>query len=155
MIMTRHPTHQIVEKLRQAEVGTLLIDGGADQCVVRKTRGQRMLKLHSIGGSATPMIFVAVVAPNVEEQSPERRKQYLHYGKVYMRFIRPLIDKCKRNHHAPIEEDQSVNDGDLFAVEFANPDKTKAWAGTRIHRDFHLSDSGGLAKMSFGQYGIR
>ncbi|MBI4585310.1 MAG: alpha-galactosidase [Planctomycetes bacterium] len=77
---------------------------------------------------ATPQIFVGTVAPSVETLSPERQKRFLHYGRIYREFIRPLFPTCKVYHHQPINSRGGVTSSGWFAMEFAAPDRMKGWA---------------------------
>jgi alpha-galactosidase len=77
---------------------------------------------------STPQIFVGMVAPSVEELSPYRKARFLHYGKIYKDFIRPLLPTCKVFHHEPINCRQGVEESPWFVMEYAAPDRSKAWA---------------------------
>lgn len=76
----------------------------------------------------TPWIFAGMVAPSVRELSPERRERFLHYGKVYKEFIRPLLPTCRVYHHAPVNARGGVESGGWFATEFASPERDRGWA---------------------------
>lgn len=77
---------------------------------------------------STPQIFVGLVAPSVEELSPQRRERFLHYAGIYKRFIRPLLPTCKMYHHEPVNWRAGVESSAWFAVEYASPERTKGWA---------------------------
>jgi alpha-galactosidase len=98
---------------------------------------------------STPQIFVGTAAPSVEELSPERRERFLHYGKIYNQFIRPLLPTCKVYHHAPVSSRGGVESSGWFAMEFAAPDRTKGWATiVRLGKDepdTYLFKPGGLS----------
>jgi alpha-galactosidase len=76
----------------------------------------------------TPMIFNAMLPKDLAELKPGERERWLHYGKIYRTFIRPLLAACKVYHHAPVNATGGVESGDWFAMEFASPDRTKGWA---------------------------
>jgi hypothetical protein len=78
--------------------------------------------------TSTPQIFVGTVAPSVETLSPERRARFLHYAAIYKGFIRPLLPACKVFHHEPVNAHGGVTSSGWFAMEFAAPDRAKAWA---------------------------
>lgn len=78
--------------------------------------------------TSTPQIFVGAVAPSVEKLSPERRERFLHYGKIFKKFIRPLLPTCKVYHHEPINARNSVTTSGWFVMEFAAPNRKKGWA---------------------------
>jgi len=98
---------------------------------------------------STPQIFVGTAAPSVEELSPERRAGFLHYGKIYKDFIRPLLPTCKVYHHAPVSSRGGVESSCWFAMEFAAPDRTKGWATIvrlgKDEADTYLFKPGGLS----------
>jgi len=78
--------------------------------------------------TSTPQIFVGMVAPSVEELSPERQARFLHYGKIYKEFIRPLLPTCKMYHHEPVNARAGVESSPWFATEYASPERIKGWA---------------------------
>jgi hypothetical protein len=78
--------------------------------------------------TSTPQIFVGIVAPSVETLMPQRRERFLHYGRIYREFIRPLLPTCKVYHHEPINARGGVSSSGWFAMEYASPDQTKGWA---------------------------
>ena len=78
--------------------------------------------------TSTPQIFVGAVAPNVEQLRPERREMFLHYGKIFKEFIRPLLPTCKVYHHEPINSRGDVLSSGWFVMEYASPDRKKGWA---------------------------
>jgi len=78
--------------------------------------------------TSTPQIFVGMVAPSIEELSPQRQARYLHYGKIYKEFIRPLLPTCRMYHHAPVNAWGGVEAGPWFATEYTSPDRAKGWA---------------------------
>jgi hypothetical protein len=76
----------------------------------------------------TPWIFAGMSAPNVTALSDERRERFLHYGKIYKEFIRPLLPTCRVYHHAPVSANGGVESSPWFAMEFASPARDRAWA---------------------------
>lgn len=76
----------------------------------------------------TPWIFAGMTAPSVRELSAERRERFLHYGKLYKEFIRPLLPTCRVYHHAPVDARGGVESSGWFAMEFASPARDQAWA---------------------------
>ena len=81
---------------------------------------------------STPHIYHGVVAPTVDELKPQDRERYLHYGKIYKEFIRPLWPVCKMYHHAPISAHGGVESSDWFAMEYTAQNGDKGWA-TIVH----------------------
>ena len=57
-----------------------------------------------------------------------RRDMFLHYGKIYKEFIRPLLPTCKVYHHEPINSRDGVTSNNWFVMEYASPDREKGWA---------------------------
>jgi hypothetical protein len=78
--------------------------------------------------TTTPLVFVGMVAPSVEEFSPERRARFLHYGKIYKDFIRPIFPTCKMYFHEPVNWHSGVDNSPWFAMEYGAPDRSKGWA---------------------------
>ena len=76
----------------------------------------------------TPVIFNAILPKSVDELTPEMREKFLHYANLYKTFIRPVLPTCKVYHFAPINATDGVGSGNWFAMEFAAPDRQKAWA---------------------------
>jgi alpha-galactosidase len=76
----------------------------------------------------TPMFFNAVLPKSAEELTPAMRDKFLHYANLYKAFIRPLLPTCNVYHFAPVNAAGSVESGNWFAMEFAAPDRQKAWA---------------------------
>jgi hypothetical protein len=76
----------------------------------------------------TPMIFNGLLPKSVEEMKPAIREKCLRYAGIYKQFIRPILPTCKVYHHAPVNATSSVESGQWFAMEFASPDRAKAWA---------------------------
>ena len=76
---------------------------------------------------STPWMLLGV-APSLAELTPPRRERYAHYGNLYKRFIRPMLPTCKMFHHAPVSSEGGVMSSGWFAMEFAAPDRAKAWA---------------------------
>ena len=76
----------------------------------------------------TPVIFNAILPKSVDELTPAMREKFLHYANLYKTFIRPALPSCKVYHFAPVNATGGVESGDWFAMEFAAPDKQKAWA---------------------------
>jgi alpha-galactosidase len=75
----------------------------------------------------TPQIFSGIVAPSPAELTSDRRERFLHYGKIYKEFIRPLLPVSRMYQHAPVTKTTGVSTNDWFAVEYASPDRTKGW----------------------------
>jgi len=78
--------------------------------------------------TSTPLVFAGMVAPSVEELSPQRRERFLHYGRVYKDFIRPLLPTCRMYHHEPVNARGGVESSPWFATEYAAPDRSAGWA---------------------------
>ncbi|MBN1348312.1 alpha-galactosidase [candidate division KSB1 bacterium] len=76
----------------------------------------------------TPQIFIASTAPSLEELHPERLERFQHYSRIYKEFIRPILPTCRMFHHHPVNATDGVDSGPRFAVEFADPQRTKGWA---------------------------
>lgn len=76
----------------------------------------------------TPMIFNAMLPKSVEEFQPGIREKFLHYNNLYKTFIRPLLPTCKVYHHSPVNATGGVESCPWFAMEFAAPNRKKAWA---------------------------
>jgi alpha-galactosidase len=76
---------------------------------------------------STPWILM-VEQDTRENMTDDVRQRYLHYSNIYKNFIRPLWPTCKVYHHAPVNEDSAIDLSPWFAMEYAAPDKTKAWA---------------------------
>lgn len=76
----------------------------------------------------TPRIFNSLLPRSVAELKPATREKFLHYGRIYKSFIRPMLPTCKVYHHAPVNATGGVESGAWLAMEFASPDRTKGWA---------------------------
>ena len=76
----------------------------------------------------TPVIFNAILPKSTDELTPAMREKFLHYANLYKTFIRPALPTCKVYHFAPVNATGGVESGDWFAMEFAAPDRQKAWA---------------------------
>ena len=76
----------------------------------------------------TPLIFAGLVGPSRQALTRERRNDFLRYAKLYREFIRPLLPTSKLYHHAPVSAHGGVTSSGWFAVEFASPDRSNAWA---------------------------
>jgi alpha-galactosidase len=72
--------------------------------------------------------WLAPVAPNLQDMSPERLERYRYYANLYKTFIRPIFPTCKMYHHAPVTATGGVTSSPWFAVEFASQDRSKGWA---------------------------
>lgn len=80
----------------------------------------------------TPMLFNGILPESMGELDPKFQKMFLDYGQLYREFIRPLLATSKVYHHAPVNADGGVENGNWFAMEFMSPDQTKGWA-TIVH----------------------
>ncbi len=99
---------------------------------ISANRGQLDTHLRVTFSLSTP--WLAPVAPSAKELNPEIRQEYLHYAQLYKTFIRPLLPTCKVYHHAPVSSSGGVESSPWFAMEFASPDRSKAWATImRLH----------------------
>ncbi|OHB76729.1 MAG: hypothetical protein A2W31_03750 [Planctomycetes bacterium RBG_16_64_10] len=78
--------------------------------------------------TSTPQIFTGITAPTVATLAPQRRARFLHYGRLYKEFIRPLLPTCKVYHHEPIHSRGGVTSSGWFVMEYAAPDRAKGWA---------------------------
>jgi hypothetical protein len=76
---------------------------------------------------STPWMLLGV-APTLEELTPPRRDQYLHYANLYKKFIRPVLPTCKMFHHAPVSSEGGVMSSGWFVTEYAAPERGKGWA---------------------------
>jgi hypothetical protein len=76
----------------------------------------------------TPRIFNSLLPRTIAELRPATRERFLHYARLYRSFIRPMLPTCKVYHHAPVNATGGVESGGWFAMEFASPNRTKAWA---------------------------
>jgi len=76
----------------------------------------------------TPWIYAGMTAPSLKELSVERRERFLHYGKLYREFIRPLLPACRVYHHAPVSARGGVEADNWFAMEFASRERDRGWA---------------------------
>ena len=72
--------------------------------------------------------WLAPVAPNLKDISPERLERYRYYANLYKKFIRPAFPTCKMYHHAPVTATGGVTSSPWFAMEFASPGGSKGWA---------------------------
>ena len=90
-------------------------------------RGHLDTRLRMLFALSTPQI-VTGVAPGVEDLTPQIRERYLHYANIYKNFIRPILPTCKVYHHDPVNSHGGVGSSPWFAMEFAAPDRSKAWA---------------------------
>lgn len=102
--------------------------------------------LRCIFSLSTPLLAFGP-APSVEELSPPARKAYLRYAGLYKQVIRPLLPDCRMFHHAPVSARGGVTSSGWFAVEFASPDRSRAWAtvvrmGDSESDTFHLVPRG-------------
>jgi len=77
---------------------------------------------------STPQIYAGMVAPSLAQLSPLRRERFLHYASVYKSFIRPMWSTCRMYHHEPVNRLGGVESSPWFAMEFASPDRSRAWA---------------------------
>lgn len=80
----------------------------------------------------TPMLFNKILPKRVEEFTPAQRTLFRKYANLYKSFIRPLLGETLLYHHAPIDAQHGVEDGEWLALEFINPERTRGWA-TVIH----------------------
>ncbi|MBI2844837.1 MAG: alpha-galactosidase [Armatimonadetes bacterium] len=92
-------------------------------------RGPLDTHLRMVFGIGVPHM-VSSIDPTLDELTPERKERYLHYANIYKSFIRPIMPTCKVYHHAPVSAARggAIVSRTWFAMEFASPDKTKAWA---------------------------
>jgi len=72
--------------------------------------------------------WLAPIAPQLSDVSPEQLEAYRHYVGLYKQFIRPLLPNCRMYHHVPANAQGGVDSSPWFAVEFTSPDRTKGWA---------------------------
>ncbi|MBI2842516.1 MAG: alpha-galactosidase [Armatimonadetes bacterium] len=77
---------------------------------------------------STPFLFAGNVGRSEQEMHPARRARFLHYCNLYKTFIRPILPTSKVYHHAPVSSQSGVESSGWFAMEYAAPDRTKAWA---------------------------
>lgn len=77
---------------------------------------------------AVPQLFSGMIGPDLKSLHPERRARFKHYAKLYKEFIRPIWPTARVFHHAPINLRGDVESSPWFAMEFATPDGTRAWA---------------------------
>ncbi len=78
--------------------------------------------------TSTPQIFTGIVAPSVATLSPARKERFLHYGRIYKEFIRPLLPTANVYHHEPVNARGGVTSSGRFVIEYAAPDRSKGWA---------------------------
>ena len=106
----------------------LLILHGADGAIgVGRPRNTDTI-LRMLFTLSTPQIFTAWAAPTLAELSPTRRERFLHYVAIYKNFVRPMLNTCRVYHHEPINAHRGVEDSPWFAMEFAAPDRARAYA---------------------------
>ena len=75
-----------------------------------------------------PQLFAGMIGPSLDALSPERLERFQHYVSLYKKFIRPLWRTCRVYHHQPINHRGGVDSSPWFCMEFAGPDRNKAWA---------------------------
>ncbi len=76
----------------------------------------------------TPMIFNGMLPGSVDEFEPGELERFLYYADIYKTFIRSLLPTCKVYHHAPVNATGGVDSGGWLVMEFAAPDRERAWA---------------------------
>ncbi len=77
---------------------------------------------------STPWIFAGTVGPDLESLSPYHLEKYRHYSRLYKEFIRPILPTSRVYHHAPVSARGGVASSGFFAMEFADPDRSRGWA---------------------------
>lgn len=106
----------------------LLILHGADGAIgVGRPRNTDTI-LRMLFTLSTPQIFTAWAAPTLAELSPERRARFQHYVALYKDFVRPMMASARVYHHEPVNAHRGVEDSPWFAMEFASPDRERAYA---------------------------
>ena len=75
-----------------------------------------------------PCVYWTLVPGKVSEIRPDDLKLLRKYTELYKSFIRPMLPTCRVYHHAPINSTDSWDTGHWFAMEYASPDRRRAWA---------------------------
>ncbi len=75
-----------------------------------------------------PCIYWTQLPGSVAEIDPEALADWRRYARIYKDFIRPLLSAARVFHHAPVSAEGSWDSGLWLAMEFASPERTKAWA---------------------------
>ncbi len=105
-----------------------VITPGAYGQPTRGRVGNLEANLRTTVALCTPAIFNGMVAPSLADLSPERLDLHRRYIRLYRNFIQPLLPKCRMYHHAPVSSRGGVDSSGWFAVEYADPEGSKAWA---------------------------
>jgi len=105
-----------------------VITPGAYGQSTRGRVGNLEANLRTTFALCTPAIFSGMVAPSLAELSPERLDLHRRYIRLYRDFMQPLLPKCRMYHHAPVSSRGGVDSSGWFAVEYADPEGSKAWA---------------------------
>jgi alpha-galactosidase len=67
-------------------------------------------------------------APTLESMNPLTLERFIHFSKLFKRFMRPLLGTCRMYHHEPTNAFGGVDSSPWFAMEYGTPDKSKGWA---------------------------
>ena len=111
---------------------------GADGAVESNLKPQNLdtiLRLSYAMG--TPHIFVAAVAPSVNEMMPGRLGRFKHYAELYRNVFRKHLPDANVYHHAPIHDFGGYRSSPWFCMEYTSPDSNTGWGV--ILRMFHAA----------------